>query len=215
MTRRSIQSLIALYTLAPGIKDVWVEGVTDAKLLRCYFHENGISNIVVKEIATVEVPSQQVFENSLQDNNRGRVATLAKILSDELSNASDYVRCVIDPDFEFLSTASRFEAPVLVRYDYCCLEMYSFNESTLKRFFLMFCSNTPDTGMLIDDMGKIGSELFLIRFVRSRLCPNAEAVSIDSCCTLSDAHITFELQDYLTKQLSRTEFARDKSDFGK
>ena len=51
-----IESLLTKYELEPEIKDLFVEGPTDKRILRWFFKKAGLTDVDVFEITDVDVP---------------------------------------------------------------------------------------------------------------------------------------------------------------
>src|SRR5260370_38082500 len=75
--RRTVEELVARYELERDIRDLYVEGRTDACVISWFLRTNGISDVVVYEIATVDVPLRILSKNGQRNNNIGKVESLA------------------------------------------------------------------------------------------------------------------------------------------
>ena len=74
--RSTIRELISRYKLEPSLRDVYVEGSKDRSLLSWYCASNGMRDVSVREIDTVEVPSSLIVARGLRPGRRGAVITL-------------------------------------------------------------------------------------------------------------------------------------------
>jgi hypothetical protein len=53
--RRTIEELIARYELEPTLRDIYVEGYTDALFFRWFLQKSNATNAIVYEIDCVEI----------------------------------------------------------------------------------------------------------------------------------------------------------------
>src|SRR5450432_1487323 len=100
LPRRNLRELTAIHKLEPSTHDVVVEGMRDRALIEWFLTENGRKDFVVYEINLFEIAPEWIFARRLEDNNRGRVITMAQILSAELP-ASASLTLIADRDFDF------------------------------------------------------------------------------------------------------------------
>src|ERR1700757_3030824 len=87
--KRQIADLISLYTLEPRIRDVFVEGPTDQRILSWFFSETKQDLGGVHEVDSVNVPADVVRNYGMDTSSKGcRQIALANELERGLGRAN-------------------------------------------------------------------------------------------------------------------------------
>lgn len=139
--RQSIDEIVAKYELHPDLFDVYVEGSFDRDFIFQFLDAAGTrGDISVYAIDDIEVPPEQVLVAGLgQGSNRNRVLTLASILDARIVTTGRKIMCLVDADLDRLF--GRLRSWVCLNYtDYTCMEMYSLNDSSLRKFLDFTCN---------------------------------------------------------------------------
>lgn len=71
MIRRTIPELVAKYKLNSSVRDVFVEGQSDRKLLRWFMAAKGYDAAAVLEIDLIDVPPDMLAKYGLAETNPG------------------------------------------------------------------------------------------------------------------------------------------------
>ncbi|WP_297841133.1 DUF4435 domain-containing protein [uncultured Roseibium sp.] len=165
MERKKIIELIALYELEPDLKQIWVEGVTDKRVLQRYIFETEIEGVKVGSIDNVDVPKEIVEKYGLTSSNRNRNIALALELEAGINQKNRHAElmCVVDLDFDDYINGS-----ILGKYiyytDFTTFEMYLFDEEIITKFIqLMAPGFSRPTKELMDNLSQIGSALFSVK----------------------------------------------------
>lgn len=139
--RQSIDEIVAKYEFHPTLFDIYVEGAFDRDFIFEFLDSAGTrGDVSVYAIDDIEVPPEQVSTLGLgHGSNRNRVLTLAKLLEARLPAMNRNVICLVDADLDRLFGQLRSWA-YLAHTDYTCMEMYSLNDSSLKRFLHFTCN---------------------------------------------------------------------------
>jgi hypothetical protein len=167
--RKKPHELIALYSLEPDIKDIYVEGVSDKELFDWFLKCHGVNDINVYVVNAVDVPDDAISRYGLNTgSNRSRLLTLSAILSEDLQPTSR-VACVVDRDNEdYLPTG--IANPFLEFTDYNSIELYLFNDSTMQKLVSLilggFALSPAD---IIRDCIPVLEEIYLIRLSNEAL----------------------------------------------
>jgi hypothetical protein len=161
--RKTIAELLARYRLEPSIRDLFVEGQSDAAVLKRFLRNLRLEDVVVYEISTVEIPPETVLASGQPDGARGRIIHLALEFGKHFAQGSRAVTCVGDRDYD-LVLGRRYKSDFLLFLDYSCVEMYGFNGVVLDR---LLNGIVPVAGMSgLDVLLKLESllrRLFLVR----------------------------------------------------
>jgi hypothetical protein len=170
--RRTIEELIVKYELEPTLRDIYVEGYSDALFFRWFLEKSDASNAVVYEIDSVEVDAQTVIKHKLEVGNRGRLIAFGMEVDRRIAHPHQ-VTCIVDRDYDIV-LQKEYGAGVLLFTDYTSLELYSFNENTLTKFLRVVARAMPETpAILLGKFCSILHETFFIRLVNIKLELNA------------------------------------------
>ncbi len=163
--KRTIQEVIALYTLEHSLKDIYVEGNLDKVVYGNYIKSSNL-NIDCRLIESIDTQGaeEKYFNNLDRTSNRDKIILLSRILVSIKTKSK--VICIADKDLDF--DLSNVEVnKFLARTDFSCLEAYYYSERILNRF-LDFCfQNLPFTAShIISQLSPILRFYFVLRIVR-------------------------------------------------
>ncbi len=118
LPRRTLEELVVIHSVEPDIHDVIVEGASDQNIVEWFLLENGRTKSAVYEVGLFEIDPDAVKSLGLQDNNKGRVITIADAVA-KLCGKNPRITCVADRDLDkVLETEHNF--PSLLITDYAC-----------------------------------------------------------------------------------------------
>jgi hypothetical protein len=198
---REIDDLVALYKLEPSLRDVFVEGQSDASVVEWFLKTSGIPLANVNEITFVNVPAQMVCGAGLEDNNRGRVIALANELERRLNGEGATITAIVDSDFAVLLGID-LNSCFLMGTDYACMEMYFFNEQCLAKLLMLFVRGFPiAAAQVLADISAPLQELFLIRLANHTLGWNLKIIPYEDFFTLSGENTEFDRNLYIRRLL--------------
>jgi len=213
---RTLDEIIARYDLNPSFCDVYVEGDTDRGILESFFEGWPNLEVVVYDIDTVTVPSSLLGELGLENNNRGRVIALARVLHKRFGTALP-VSGVIDADLDYV-IGSAESCPLILLTDYTSMEMYVFNPKAMTKFIRSVC---PTAGIkaekLLAAITPPLQKLFLARIANRVLKSNLTAVPFYKSCKIvkGPAFIDFDFNDYVKRYLSKNSYLSRGAEFVK
>jgi hypothetical protein len=203
--RRTVQELIARYQLEPTLCDIFAEGMADVRLLAWHLKAVARNDIVVYPISTIELSPETVAENHQENNNRGRVLTLANLLHASATNLHVRIACVADRDFEGLLYPDQQTTSPLAHFtDFTSMDLYCFEDYVLDKFAVLVLGRSdlsPDA--LKRALTPTLHELFLIRAANQSLRWNLSGLSFKKCCSLRQAEIIFDTNEYLNRYLQK------------
>lgn len=201
---RPLKEIIDRHSLNPDLCDVYVEGTSDKGLLDRFFEECGRTEVNVYEIATVEVPATLVRKLGLENNNRGRVIALARVLYEELDGTSQ-ARGVVDADLSYV-LEEKESCPLVFMTDYTSMEMYFFNSKSLKKFILAACPSLGISAVdLLDTISPILEKLFYARVANRVLAWNLRSVPFARSCKVivKPFRVRLDLDNYIKRYLEK------------
>lgn len=192
-----------MYELERSIKDVFVEGVVDAGVIRWFLRESGLRSVSVFDINQIQVPPELLAQNGLENNNRGRVICLATELEARSAvHLPDRVVCIVDIDLDFILNPVA-KPTLVVTTDYPTLEGYVFNPKAIgKLISVVLGEGQASAESVLASMTPVLHELFLVRVVKQDLNLNIREVSFERCCILDGGIIRFDLSEFLVRYLN-------------
>ncbi|WP_139140727.1 hypothetical protein [Streptomyces abyssalis] len=165
--RRTPEELAVLFDLEPEIKELIVEGRSDAALLRWFFSltapEVDLAIFAVQDRVLIE--SDRVRELGHLPGNRGRVVAAAEIVTMKRPNQINGA-FVADRDFSILGLDSCPNCRCLYFTDFTSMELYFFNEKSIKKL-LTVTLRAPATIVAADVIESILSTLVNLFKVRA------------------------------------------------
>lgn len=204
-TARTLDELVTLYELEHSLRDIYVEGCTDQRVISQYLSECGFHDIQVREISTVSISFSQFAHRNLEDNRRSRVIYLAQELEHRVNrDLYKNVACLADSDFDVLFGITH-SGRLLLFTDFTALELYAAYDRILSKFLTVVLgrrrSNATKT---LNKILPVLQSLFLIRAVNKQL--NLGLESIDYCKLLSikqDGKLLFDHNEYIKRLLNK------------
>ena len=108
--RRKLDELVVRYQLEPSLNDVYVEGLTDKRIIQWFLDKSNLDtkNVAVYEIDTIDIPTDRLFALELNNGNRSRVIFLAFELQSLFEGSLPPVICIADKDGSSVLTAAHF-----------------------------------------------------------------------------------------------------------
>ena len=208
--RRKIHELITRYEMEPELKDIYVEGNEDIKVLNAFFEEKDISDVCIFEISSVDIPCNLYVEN----NNRTRLITLAKELHEKLSSYYNNVKCIIDSDFDYI-TGQSYDYLTLLTTDYANMEMYFFtNDNLLKLSSKCLTKNKNITLDCIEHfIVPTLIKLFKIRFVNETDKWKLTEYPFKSLVNFNGDTFSLDIDEYMKKYLNKNDRFHEFRDF--
>jgi hypothetical protein len=200
---RTLDEVATLYKLEATIQDVYVEGDWDRSLIEWYLAERGLQSVGVNTIEYVEVPAGAVLGGGFDDNNRGRLLTLANFLQEQLGGDFRRVICIADSDFDLIDRRTH-HCRLLVLTDYTSIELYCFNPKTLGKFLKIGIGNFPKPGdLVINEISETLQVLFTVRLANRNLGWGMQAVSFEKNFSVDGSGLRLDLKGYLGRYLHK------------
>lgn len=208
--RKSIDYLKNLYFLEPTIKDIYVEGGYDARIISNWCRENNDLNVVAYDIDAVDIPYDILHKYSLTEGNKQRVIALAYELADLDSNAYS---CLVDKDLDHWLDEV-VEVPRLFWTDYCSLELYFFNEDDLKRIIVDVAqSKIINWPGFYTSFISVLKDLYSIRLADKEMNLNLEWIKFERCLSVKGNIWCFDVEEYFRRVLIACNQARNIEKF--
>ncbi|MFZ3210020.1 MAG: hypothetical protein WA188_00755 [Terriglobales bacterium] len=202
LPRRTLQELAAIYKLERTTRDVIVEGGGDKCLIEWFLGDNDVENVVVYEISSFQIDAQAVRKWGGENNNRGRVISLACEMEATVGDRI-YLTCIADTDLDTI-LENRHNCKLLLLTDYTCMEMYAFNPTVLNKYLKLNHGHFPKPAKtVLAEITPALEQLFLARIVNFMLDLNLEAVAFERSCELRTDGVHLDVRDYVGRYLSK------------
>lgn len=169
--RRELEELIVKYEFHPSIFDTYVEGEFDYAFLTQFIETiPQKTSISVIQIDSIDIPSSYLDSFGLQrGSNKNRVLALARILEARFGVArASNVSCIVDADNDrILNTLKAVHYALYT--DFTCMEMYTYDPKTLRKFFEFTCHLKRE---LVDEFIDLANRVLPAQFAAR--CANEE-----------------------------------------
>ena len=213
LDRRTVEELVALYELEPQLRDVYVEGAADRRLVEWFLQRRMGRRVDVYEVSVVEIDVNKVLQYGLEDNCRGRLVMLSLELEAGLGEGSLQATCIADSDFD-LALDQVYECTMLLFTDYTSIEMYLFRESCLDKFLQVFLRGFPvPAAFVLEQLARVLQHIFRIRLANSQLGWGLEWMTFERCCAVTGHEIRLDADEFITRYLSKNNSLARRADF--
>lgn len=214
--KRNIEEIIATYKLEPGLKDVYVEGDDDKKLIEWFLLKQGIRDISIFTIDLIDIPDSLIDKYSdLQLNkgsNRDKLIAFSYELDKEIESELS-ILCIGDMDYD-KCLDKEYSNKFFTYTDYQSSELYSFNRDVLEKFLRFVIKVYPQTAHeLIMNMGEILQELFVIRAANELLEWGMVWLDYYKYISIEGDRIVFKENNYVRAYLSKNDRLSDIEKF--
>jgi len=175
--RKKFDELIALYSLEPDLKDIYVEGVNDKNLIEWVLSAHNIKDISVYSIDAVEVNDDILERHGLnRGSNRSRVLALSAELAQSLPVTCKIV-CIVDRDQEDYLPSGLGNC-FLEFTDYNSTELYLLRSSMIRKFISLVLGGFPiSEDRLVAQVIPILEDLYVLRLAGQVLDWNMEWIN--------------------------------------
>ena len=194
IVQQTIDELVTLHQLEPGLRDIFVEGPSDADLIRWFLEARGIKGVKVKNIDAIHIPNKLVESQGLTPGAHGRVVTLAILLQKKLGDGLG-IRCIADADHMRIIDPQSFN-PYLLFTDYTCMEMYAFNASSISKIFHAALGSPGTVASVMGSIAESLREVFLLRGAAKLTGVPLRFPPLDKSCSIRLGALTFDYPQY-------------------
>lgn len=195
--KRTLDEVVAIYSLEHDINDIYVEGPTDKFILTnfCEYKKVDKNVIEIDDIDLRELQPKYLDLNLM--SNKDKLIALSRELSSYLPNTN--VKCIVDRDFDGIlyeiSTNNN-----LLYTDFSCMESYILNEKQLKKLMEFGIKNFPHSAeKLISEISKILLAQFLMRMLNKHFDFNFKLPNIEKNISINKKTgvCSFDFSSYL------------------
>lgn len=195
--KRTFSEVLSIFEMEPGLKNVYVEGITDVFVIGNYLEDNSIDDIKIVKIDDIDFTEEyktlsQEQSKLLRDNNKESVCYLASKFKNVKLKKSAKTLCVVDVDFDYANGINK--ANNYLKYtDYNSVELYLFNDRCIKKVLqqLVGVKNIGDIAQFISSLTEVCRRLFFIHCILDR--ENRGMVDIDKSLSFDKETYTCSL----------------------
>lgn len=166
---KEINELVALYSLEPSLKDVYVEGTRDKNMIDWFLMDQNISGINVYQVDAIDVPDEVLDRHGLEPgSNRSRVIALSEELAAHLPSDRK-ILCIVDRDYEDYLSSGHTNS-YLEFTDYSSVDLYLWRKRTMQKFISLVLGSFPlSADQVMGDLIGVLEEVFLMRLTNEAL----------------------------------------------
>ncbi len=168
MYRKKIRELICLYELEPGLTDIYVEGVSDKRLIDRYLKKYKAKYFRIYEVNLIDFSELYDEFPEIKGCNKCKALKLAEEFEECFDSSLDGVTVVVDKDFDQIN-GELVDNQYVSYYDYNSVELYLFNGNVLDIFIknLNFIMNLSGNEIL-NKLELVLQNKFLFKLVLNR-----------------------------------------------
>ena len=206
---RKYSEIVSIAKFEPGLKNVYVEGLSDRYFINTFLNYHKIRGVVVYDIDTVDF--SELYKNMEEEeaaryraSNKERVVLLAKSLERDLNNAPLSTLCIVDVDWDNVLNEVR-TGLYLAYTDYNSMDMYLFAREVIECYLKQGLRiSSVNVANLMDSLMVLCRQLFHVHCLmhenKKQIVDNTKDVSFDK--TEQVCHLDFS--EYWRKTLAKT-----------
>jgi hypothetical protein len=203
LPKREVKEIVQLHLReGSALREVFVEGEDDRRILRSFLESRRVPNVAVLTIATVDVPDSEVLARGLNTGSKGRVVALAALLEGQVGQ--DQVVCIADADLDRFRGVT-YQYSLLLLTDCTSIEMYLCRPSVMDRILTVALRDFPKTTeQVVAELAALLRESFLLRVALEDLRFAAKLPDEHSsyCASKRGGGMSFRTSDYVAKAMS-------------
>ncbi len=201
--RKTVAELIARYKLEPSLKDLYVEGAADVRVMRKFSRELKLP-IEVYAIDGIDCPVESVTLGNFANNAKGRVQWLADELDKAKTPVNCSVRCIVDRDFDFLIGES-YENPLLLYTQFSSMEGYFINTECIGATYRDTIDEKLDCDLFVSEASDCLENLYEIRATSVLLRLDMQWLDLQKYVTVPKPTglITFRRDEFILSYLNK------------
>lgn len=212
--QRSLEELVTLYELEPDVRDIYVEGTVDVRIVRALLDEYGARGVSVYDIDAVAIPVDMVTALGFElPNKRAEVIALATALAPKIPQGSCQLTCVADRDLD-ATLGLKHTCHLLMYTDFACMEAYIFDEVALAKL-LRFCGYRHDEhhAGIFHSFCEVLRERHCHRIANEQLGWRLSKIELRKFLVLNEDRVTFDTKEYRTRIMNKNGRAAEVAQF--
>jgi hypothetical protein len=199
--RHTLEELLTLYEVEPEIRDVIVEGRSDAAMVRWYLDSHGVNCRVYAIDDRVELGSDLVLQHDQEVGAKGRVVTLAVEASQ--AGVGSQLTCIADADSDRLLERT-LSSEHLIYTDYGSVECYCLNTRTLDKFLRLVIGAPQEVSAesVLEAVLICLSDIFTVRASMKSVAPECAVLKkFVKCIKRTPSGLSLDVKDLIRRSL--------------
>lgn len=136
--KREYKEAVAIARFEPGLKNIYVEGISDRYFINSFFSYHKIGDFSVFDIDQIDFTElyekmEKKQASFYQNSNKQRVILLAQSIEKETNDNGSRTLCIIDVDWDYVLNTV-YAGKYLCYTDYNSMEMYLFKNDTVRKY---------------------------------------------------------------------------------
>jgi len=211
LPRRQLGELLTMHRLEKDLRDIFVEGPSDKKVVRAILNESGIDDAIVHNIEELDIPADMLERYGLTPGQRQRLIALALVCGEKLAPDSRNISCWIDSDFEIVLRELPANSFLLVT-DFACAEGYLWTRQALSRLLRFHVTRIgAPIPTVIESLNDCLKQLYLLRAAAAVIQTNIRWIPFKDFVSLEGERIKFDRDPYVKRTLIACGHASKKS----
>lgn len=201
--QHTLHELETMYALESTVRDIYVEGPTDAALVDWYLRQHS-RRWRVRTIDAIYIPRNDLLRAGLEDGNKGRVVFAGGILG---ANPAIAKQClfVADRDADYVLGKSAPSREGVLYTDYASLELYGFATHPLDKLLrvVLRVRERVTAGMVIGALTNALVEIGLVRAALHELEAGQPLIRNFTRCCLGqgEATVRVDMNDLIQRSV--------------
>lgn len=173
--KRTLAEVLAIASLEPSLKMVFVEGLADAIFISDFYSSIHKSDTTVYHIDLVDFSDvidkgEPTIADRLKRSNKNKVVYLGQELEQIDNGSALSCVCVVDMDWDRV-LAEEIRGKYLAYTDYNSMELYLFDETTVTNFFrhVFHVTGEINSKQLLESLSVVAREIFHCHLI-AHLC---------------------------------------------
>lgn len=202
--RRSIEEVVTLYSVEPSLRDVYVEGPSDAAIVEWFLDRLKPKNPTrVYDSDAIDVPRELVEAKGMSVGAKGRLLTFALEIAGYLGDKADInTRVVIDTDWSHID-GSKLGLTFVLYTDATSMDLYILGPRSMTKALKLIFRTNDDPSELIRRIEPTLRALFITKAADSIAGLGLGDMEFSGCCSLEGDKVVLDVDEYRTRFLNR------------
>lgn len=210
---KTIDELVALYSVETNLKDVFVEGTIDFNVIKWFLRKYKRKDISVYPIDIIEISDDNLRHYDLPlPSNRSKLIALSMELSKHYGMEGNKILCIVDRDYDGFSF-SPSPNQYLVFTDFNSIESYVIDHEVMDKFFSIVLGNQSPQFTIISQAINVLKSIFFIRLANEKLQWGMNWVALRRYIVIARDSIIFNETSYVDTYLRHNQKIGSKEIF--
>jgi hypothetical protein len=215
--RRTLEEVVAQYELEPTLRDVYVEGPIDVKVIRTFLDAYDAVHVNVYDIDCVNISAEMLRANGFSPpDRRGSVITLAIYLETNVANLPEgatCATCIIDRDLDSYFERSYSSSHLLVT-DFCSMECYALTLHHIGKILRFYdYRQAAHYVSLFKSIANVLMQVHCHRVANAKLRWGLRGLNLSDFVSVSNGIVKYDSDEHTTRLLNKNARIHDRSEY--